>query len=123
MATSTHPATSATAMSSTPDVNEMVELKNVQAEGGVTPTAAIDSDMKVGDDSDSKAAADADVKVAQAEGDDDLKTKRGLRFWLVYVALCLSVLLAALDLVRRKTVLTNRVPYGIRLIDPRHRHR
>lgn len=37
---------------------------------------------------------------APAQPSEAAQTKRGTRFWLVYVALCISLLLAALDLVR-----------------------
>lgn len=43
------------------------------------------------------------AQAVKAENAEEPNPKRGLRFWLVYVALCLSILLAALDLVRLKT--------------------
>ena len=54
----------------------------------------------------------AAISTAVENGDttDEPKAKRGLRFWLVYVALCLSLLLAALDLVcssRNPRILSN----------------
>ncbi|KAI0084347.1 major facilitator superfamily domain-containing protein [Irpex rosettiformis] len=42
--------------------------------------------------------ADSTASSAPTATEDELSPKRGLRFWLVYVALCISLLLAALDL-------------------------
>ena len=58
------------------------------------------------------AISTAAISTAVENGDttDEPKAKRGLRFWLVYVALCLSLLLAALDLVclsRNPRILSN----------------
>ena len=60
------------------------------------------SQSTVTDIKDVQTASKEQEPTTAAAGDTDTnepKAKRGLRFWLVYVALCLSLLLAALDLV------------------------
>lgn len=57
-------------------------------------------DLKSSDDKIEPTTTAPAAPVEHKDADsDEPRTKRGLRFWLVYVALCLSLLLAALDLV------------------------
>lgn len=64
---------------------------------GVPAAAASDAPARA-----PPAAAAAPPNEPAPAGDD--KPRRGTRFWLVYVALCVSLLLAALDLVRPPTL-------------------